>query len=236
MIPIPDPGSCGQAARPRLHAICAAGFPDADVLGCLRRSVPACLAAARRAYLQLGLTPEEVHRAGGDFVREIEDRLPGVLAALIVVAHLPAIRERCARHYRGRGASPQDADDLSQTAVLKVVAALFGSWPRGNVGAWVATVRDNVGRDAARRRSREAGRGLASIRSLDSAPARESGVGECEMWDALTALLSPPDLAVLRSLAGGASCPEIAAAVGLSADEVHAAVARGRRAVAAARL
>ena len=34
--------------------------------------------------------------------------------------------------------------DLSQTTVVKILDALTGRWPRGNVGAWVSTICNHV--------------------------------------------------------------------------------------------
>jgi hypothetical protein len=129
---------------------------DRAVLAALGQITPDCLPSAQRMIAQLGLSADQVHEVLPDLVREIEGRLPAFVNVLLLVSLLPILRQRIYRFHLDRNIPQPDAENLSQAAVLKILKALFGSWPRGNVGAWVAKIRDNVFRDDQRKRRRHA--------------------------------------------------------------------------------
>jgi hypothetical protein len=127
---------------------------------------PACFAAIAKAAEELGVAAEEHDAALADFAQEVERRLPQILTVLFVISQLPRIGERAQRHFRRKcGESHHDAQELSQGVVFKVLRTLTGAWPRGNLGAWLATVRDNIYRDHLRAR----GRKLRAMQRLEEA-------------------------------------------------------------------
>ncbi|OWK40992.1 hypothetical protein FRUB_04884 [Fimbriiglobus ruber] len=179
---------------------------------------------------QLGLSEAEFRQALPAVREELARRLPDVITTVTVVALLPVVRERLARYYRGRGASWPTAADLSQTVVAKTLAALFGAWPRGNIGAWVVAIRNNVGRDHARRRAREAKHVRVvppSLLAERSDPA--AGPEVDDGWGDLTVGLSDSDRAILRDCWNGETDADIGARHGLSADEIRRVLGRLRR-------
>jgi hypothetical protein len=98
-----------------------------------------------RVFEQLGLTEEQMRLLVPSLLIEIRRRLPEFFVAAALIAALPLLAARFRRRYaQNANVTAQDAEDLSHNAVLKILAALNGSRPRGNVGAWVATIREHV--------------------------------------------------------------------------------------------
>ena len=132
------------------------GFPiDVAAFERIAAVLPACGEAIEKVFMEIGLTPEEQRAALADLAREAERRAPQIVTVLLIIALLPTVGERALRHFlHKRQESRHDAEELSQGVVLKILGALTGAWPRANVGAWMATIRDNHYRDHLRRRGR----------------------------------------------------------------------------------
>ena len=141
---------------PSMERESVSGLPiDMAALEHITSVLPACGEAIEKVFQEIGLTPEERRAALAAFVREAECRAPQIVTILLLIALLPTVGERALRHFlHKRQESRHDAEELSQGVVLKILGALTGAWPRGNVGAWVATIRDNHYRDHLRRRGR----------------------------------------------------------------------------------
>jgi hypothetical protein len=134
------------------------GSPDDEAaFARIASLLPACREAIEKVFKAMGLSPQEQRAALAAFVREAEHRAPQIVTVLLLIALLPTVGERALRHFlHQRQESRHDAEELSQGVVLKILGALTGAWPRGNVGAWVATIRDNHYRDHLRGHGRRA--------------------------------------------------------------------------------
>jgi DNA-directed RNA polymerase specialized sigma24 family protein len=76
-------------------------------------------------------------------IADIELRLPGFLKSSALTTLLPTIRERAQRFFVAKGVPLSDAEELAATLVEKVLAAIAKQPPRGNAGAFVATIRSH---------------------------------------------------------------------------------------------
>jgi hypothetical protein len=123
---------------------------DWDWLTQLSQAVPAFQWTIDEVVRQLGLTDDEARQTGPLVAAEFRRLLPSMCKAATIVALLPLIAERSRCQFLGKPASRSDAGDLSQAVAARILTALFGSWPRGNVGAWVAAVRKSAGLDHGR--------------------------------------------------------------------------------------
>jgi DNA-directed RNA polymerase specialized sigma24 family protein len=104
-----------------------------------------------------------------DFLREVGGHAPHIVVTLFVRSQLPNIMESAVKHYRyKRGMSDHDAENLGQELVLKILTALTRACPRGNVGAWVRTIRSNVYWDHLRDQGRRA-RGMERLETAFNA-------------------------------------------------------------------
>ncbi|MGE4003404.1 MAG: RNA polymerase sigma factor [Planctomycetaceae bacterium] len=81
-----------------------------------------------------------------------EQLLPEFARAATLAALLPWIEIREQRHFAKDPELRPDAEDLGADIALKIWSALFRTWPRGNLGAWVAQIRRNVASDGKERR------------------------------------------------------------------------------------
>jgi hypothetical protein len=118
---------------------------------------PACAKAVQSVVAELNVTMEEQRRTLAGSGAEAEQHAPQIVTVLCLLALLPVIEARAFKHFRHkRRESHHDAEELSQATALKVLKSLTGNWPRGNVGAWLKAVRDNVHRDHLRKRGRQA--------------------------------------------------------------------------------
>jgi hypothetical protein len=114
-----------------------------------------CVTAAQKVSTELGLSPEEAADATTNLLVELERRLPQFVTVVCVISLLPLVGKRAFCHFRTACTeSYQDSEELSQSVVVKVLAALTGSWPRGNVGAWLQAIQQNVFQDHIRKCSR----------------------------------------------------------------------------------
>jgi hypothetical protein len=150
-------------------AVAAFGLPAGAIVPAgLLRVLPACVEALLKTAKELALSPEQQERAMLDFLGEAERRLPQIVIVLFVLSQLPGIEERAFRHFRHqRDLRWHDAENLSHDTVLKILSALTGAWPHGNVGAWLSAIREHVHLDHRRRCDRHA-RGMARLeRALD---------------------------------------------------------------------
>jgi hypothetical protein len=141
-------------------------------------AVPEFQAGVCQIARQLGLSEEELRLAVPNVAEELRRLLPAVGKAAAILAFLPNLADRCIGRLRRRGVSPDDAQTLSQDVACRVLRALFGSWPRGNVGAWASAILNGlfvdhvrhaamVRRRLGRRRDEAVLRGLADPRSTD---------------------------------------------------------------------
>jgi DNA-directed RNA polymerase specialized sigma24 family protein len=73
-----------------------------------------------------------------------------------VLAYLPELEQQFRRKFQRHGLRDGDREPLldaeaqAATAGERVVRAFCGAWCRGNVGAWVTSIRDNVLSEALR--------------------------------------------------------------------------------------
>jgi hypothetical protein len=151
----------GSPAVPHLFEPPAEGVEEriADVADVLRMQVPVALTAVGKALKQLGLTTEQIQELFPVFRTELACGLPDFLVRVALVAALPHLSERFRRRYkRNPQLNEQDAEDLSQDAIVKILSALNASRFRGNIGAWASTLRENTLRDHWRRACRQPGR------------------------------------------------------------------------------
>ena len=109
-----------------------------------------------RLVKQLRLQPEEIEGFARNFRSELERQIPELMTVIGVTAALPLIGERSRKHFLfGKKESPETAEDLGHEVVAKVLKAIRGGWPHGNVGAWLATIRNHVFVDHLRIKKRE---------------------------------------------------------------------------------
>jgi hypothetical protein len=114
-----------------------------------------CTATAQKVATELGLSPEEESEMLASLQTEIGRRAPQLIKVLCVLALLPIAEKRAFKHFRGKGETRHDAEELSHDVVLKILSAMTGSWPRGNVGAWLSVIREHVYADHHRKSGRE---------------------------------------------------------------------------------
>lgn len=124
---------------------------------------------------------------------------------------------------------PEDADDLAQEALVRVVSNL-PRWHRGPVMAWVLGVCRNVCFDHLRKRTRRRTSPVADIRGR-VAPASDGAVDTALLLAALP--LGQREAIVLTQLIG-LQYAEAAAVIGCPIGTVRSRVARGREALVAA--
>ena len=127
--------------------------------------------------------------------------MPNIVRGLTILCLLPSLLKRFQGRYRGRDETRREAEDLSQTAAAKIVEALFGKWPKGNVGAWVWKIWQNVANDHVEKSNRHAGEPLSyDVQKLDSMPQsagrrpttnpRRGGKGHADLVRALQEILN----------------------------------------------
>jgi DNA-directed RNA polymerase specialized sigma24 family protein len=111
---------------------------------------PRCTVNANRAELKQPivdtlkcfiLSDPEVKALMAQISSDIESRLPQFLKRTTLHALLPLIEKRAQGFFVAKGVPYADAEELAATLVLKVLQATAEEWPRGNVGAFVATMR-----------------------------------------------------------------------------------------------
>jgi hypothetical protein len=138
------------------------------VLGISAERIIAILADSANAIEQiatdLGLTAEDRRAATGNFHKEVEQRAPQMAGVLFIMAVLPLLGTRAFRYFmHDCGETRHDAEELSQSFVLKTLTALTGNWPRKNVGALLSEMRENLYVDHLRKKDRRA-RGLERLK------------------------------------------------------------------------
>ncbi len=112
-------------------------------------------AAYRRVVTELNLSPEQRRATVALFLTEFVRVLPRFVTVVAVTSLLPLIADRARNRFRAAGESAESAEDLAQAVVTRILHAFFGSWPRGNVGALVATIARSEHCDHLRARARE---------------------------------------------------------------------------------
>jgi DNA-directed RNA polymerase specialized sigma24 family protein len=199
----------------------------------LQAITPACVCSLHRVVAQFGLIPDEINQTLQTQREVIQRKLPDIINVLTIVSLLPVLRERFLRSYSSRESTRSQAEDLSQDVVMKILEALFGRWPRGNVRAWIDAIRKNVGIDDIRKQNREVvSRQAVSGRMLDGIQDREAGSVGLDTWDSLSAILTQIDLAVLKAKWDGKSCDEISHDLDIPEVEVDEVFRRVRRKIA----
>ncbi|MBA4068156.1 MAG: hypothetical protein C0501_31535 [Isosphaera sp.] len=99
---------------------------------------------------ELGIPPEgrSAHAVG--VADEFARQLPAFVRMLTILVFLPELYERFRRTFLRCGLSDgnreplRDAEIQAAEAVGHIVQAFSGPWCRGNAGAWVAQIRNNV--------------------------------------------------------------------------------------------
>jgi hypothetical protein len=105
---------------------------------------------------ELGLSDDERRQALTSMIPIAKRRLPQFAIVLFVESVLPLVQERAYLHFRyDKRESVDDAMELSQALVEKLLKSFVGRWPRGNVGAWITAIRSNVYADHVKQRARE---------------------------------------------------------------------------------
>lgn len=122
-----------------------------------------------------------------------------------------------------------DADDLAQEALLRVVAHL-GRWERGPVHTWVLGVTRNVCFEHIRKKTR---RRTSPAAELPLPPVPDQ-TGAVETRQLLAALAYDQREALVMTQLLGMSYAEVADVVGCPIGTIRSRVARGRDAVATA--
>ncbi|VTR91645.1 rna polymerase sigma70 : [Gemmata massiliana] len=112
-------------------------------------------AAFSRVVTELGLTGDQRRAAVAPFLTELVRVLPRFVTVVAVTSLLPLIADRARNRFRAAGESAESAEDLAQAVVARILHAFFGSWPRGNVGALVASIARSEHCDHLRARARE---------------------------------------------------------------------------------
>jgi RNA polymerase sigma-70 factor, ECF subfamily len=161
--------------------------------------------------------------------RRASDHEEFLEATLCHAGMLHALAARLAPH-------PADAADLVQVTYLRAYAAWHGRRPR-DVGAWLATICLNAGRDELRRNSR---RLAASYRGpvpdladrADTAEAALERLGSSRIAAALRALPDPQRIAITLMDICGFTAAQVAVITSAPRGTVLARVHRGRKALA----
>jgi hypothetical protein len=146
----------GDAETAVKFLLASLGVAVGEAVPARTATIVAAAAEAMQSVIQeLSIEPDEQRDALAGLFTVVEGRFPQIVAAMLVEALLPRLQERAFGHFRyKRRESDDDAFDLSQTMVTKILEALMGNWPAGNVGAWVAAIRENLYADHVRKRER----------------------------------------------------------------------------------
>ena len=139
-----------------------------------------------------------------------------------------------ARYLRGRGASPQDAEDLAQEALFKAYRNLHRYDPARPFEPWLRTIAARLAADHAERRGRE--RAVASLDHDPAGPAaRGADAAEAgrTLWRIAAELLPARQYAALeRRYAAGLSGREIASELGVTEANIKVMLFRARKRLA----
>jgi len=176
-------GSSNQGGKFALSAESAAARSEQEVVRALTQLLFKQMACADHGLQHFVLTQTEMEQIIGQMVHEFAQRIPDIMRCMALSALLPIIQRRARAYYLGKGVPGPDVDDLSSTLVEKILKSLFGGWPSGNLGAWVAEIRKNVCQDYWRRVQREARLGkrqAAAALSIHADPgARREALERC---------------------------------------------------------
>jgi DNA-directed RNA polymerase specialized sigma24 family protein len=124
---------------------------------------------------------EEAAEFSPQVISEIERRLPEWLKSMTLMGILPLIQRRGRKFYLLMGVPFSDADELASKLVENVLHGLSKAFPRGNVGAWIATIQRHVLMDYWRMKGRER-RHLGIRQDADSlADVRDVSVDEAAL-------------------------------------------------------
>jgi DNA-directed RNA polymerase specialized sigma24 family protein len=166
------------------------------------------------------LTAEEREQAFSAIDRELARQWPAFVRTAALAALLPIIRRDAVAYFRRSDATRPDAEDLAGDLVHTILKCLFGGWPRGNVGAWVVTIRAHVGTDLRRVQARKR-RHLGTQRDGVHLDNRPDPAEERERFHRL--LLDVPLAArqVVERLLSGDTWADVAMDQGLSEQEAR---------------
>ena len=169
------------------------------------------------------LTPQERQQILVSVHSEVKRQESAFFRAVTVAALLPIIQRDAVEFFQKKGMAYPDAEDLGGTLSLKIFQTLFGTWPRGNIGAWVTVIRTNVGGDFYRKQESRNRRLKQSHGEnyLDRSP---DPATEHEMY--LRQFLDAPHLVrqIVEGLMSGDSFSEIAIELGISEEEAREVV------------
>ncbi|WP_020472330.1 sigma factor [Zavarzinella formosa] len=131
--------------------LCCKDLPAVDRLAAMVKSlgesplfVEAYHEIMSRLSIRPSLTAEQQAAMLPLFMDELERRLPQILIVLGVSTLAPSLGEQTRKLLRSKGESRHTAEDLGQEFAVKILKALFGTWPRRNVGAWLSAIRRHV--------------------------------------------------------------------------------------------
>jgi DNA-directed RNA polymerase specialized sigma24 family protein len=166
------------------------------------------------------LSLDEEHQARSRLVQEVVRHWRAYLRACIVSALLPIIQVHAEGYFRRWMQTSPEAEELAADLGVKLLRSLFGNWPRGNVGAWVAAIRCNVRNDYGRQRRRRQAAFDTYVRI--SEPTYESScLDDRETLERLVASLPQAERHLIERLLCGDSFPSwmvIGTSLGHGAD------------------
>jgi DNA-directed RNA polymerase specialized sigma24 family protein len=104
----------------------------------------------------LNMEDDELDDVASSAANEFERRRPDFIKIAAIIALLPVIKRRSTGRFIAKWKLQKDvAEELASVVTEKIFEALFGRWPRGNVGAWSATISEHVGVDYLEKTCRE---------------------------------------------------------------------------------
>lgn len=180
---------------------------------------------------QLPLSPDTRQQNKTLALDEFVRRVPEWLKIATLIASLPSLRTWAKGHFMTKGFPSSDLEDLSQSFVTKILEAFFKTWPKGNAGAWVTAIRDNVGHDLGRKERCESRLGrrksadMLAYLPIEAGKESDQETNEEDLWQFVAGLPDPEGQIVLRRLRN--QCwSSIAKDLGMTAQQAKAIAQR----------
>lgn len=189
--------------------------------------------AIQEVFDSLFLSDAQKQQGFDQAVAELIRQLPDFAKCSATVVSIPKIEDQALSHFVMEHMPQADAEQLASEVGLKILKCVFGGWPRGNVGAWRAKIRHNVGVDYLRKLDREkTSIGTRHNNShlvdyADPKAAREALEREAqEELDRKVSKMPPDAWKIVARLREGEEWPPIAADHRLSEEDARRMVQR----------
>jgi DNA-directed RNA polymerase specialized sigma24 family protein len=170
-------------------------------------------------FKQLHLSPDEKEQVQRELQTLVEEELPRLVKGLVMLSALGIKREHDSRRFQKKGIPLDQAEDLAQTVVSRIIEGFWTGWPSKNVGAYHSAIGYHVIADHGRQQKLQR-RHFCQQRSIEAFPSKCDPILDRELLNQLLSQSGDLERIILRERLRGEEWPDIASKVGRSVSEI----------------